>query len=109
MKRINLVLTGLSGSAAILVTACLLVFPVTEVGSQQSTSPRFFTFETDEFWLNLHHFLFVLGRAEAKTQDSTEPAVAGAPRESERGMQGLTREEQMMWAGAVSAYAAGLS
>src|SRR5262249_53343050 len=71
--------------------------------------PAFFTFETDEFWLNLHHFLYVLGRAEAKTPDSTEAAVAGAPREAERGLKGLTPDEQMTWAGAVSAYATGLS
>ena len=82
--------------------ASLLVFP-------QAPAPRFFTFETDEFWLNLHHFLYVLGRAEAKTADSSEAAVAGAPPEAERGRQGLTREEQMTWAGAVTAYAVGLS
>ena len=32
-----------------------------------AAQPTFFTFETDEFWLNLHHFLYVLGQAEAKT------------------------------------------
>src|SRR5438309_1253849 len=37
-----------------------------------------FRFETDELWLNLHHFLYVLGRAEAKTQDSSRDAVACA-------------------------------
>ena len=102
MKR---TLIRLAGVAAVLVLAAA----VTPVSAQQSVSPRLFTFETDEFWLNLHHFLYVLGRAEAKTPDSTEAAVAGAPREAERGLQGMTREEQMTWAGAVTAYATGLS
>jgi hypothetical protein len=105
MKRTNLVLIRLSGASAVFVMACLLVFPA----PQQNVSPRFFTFETDEFWLNLHHFLYVLGRAEAKTPDASEAAVAGAPQEAVRGLQGLTRDEQMTWAGAVAAYAAGLS
>jgi len=105
MKTTSLVLIRLSVATAVLVMTCLVVFPA----AQQSVAPRFFTFETDEFWLNLHHFLYVLGRAEAKTPDSMEAAVAGAPREAERGLQGLTRDEQMTWAGAVSAYAAGLS
>src|SRR5215470_16286209 len=97
----------LTFAAAVLVMACLSVFPAES--RQQSASPRLFTFETDEFWLNLHHFLYVLGRAEAKMPDAGETSVASAPREVERGLQGLTREEQMTWAGAVSAYASGLS
>ena len=31
------------------------------------SSPGIIKFYTDDFWLNLHHFLYVLGRAEAKT------------------------------------------
>jgi hypothetical protein len=38
-----------------------------------------FRFESNEFWLNLHHYLYVLGRAQAKTRDSSREAVAGAP------------------------------
>jgi hypothetical protein len=101
----NLVL--IAAAAAVLLMACLLLFPAPQ--TQQNVSQRLFTFETDEFWLNLHHFLYVLGRAEAKTPDSTDANVAGAPREAERGQQGLTRDEQMVWAGAVTAYATGLS
>lgn|SRR5262245_25425897 len=82
---------------------------VSAVGQQQSVSPRLFTFQTDEFWLNLHHFLYVLGRSEAQMPDSREPAVAGAPQDAERGLQGLTPDEQRTWASAVAAYAAGLS
>jgi len=100
----NLVLIRVSSVMAVLAMACLLVF-----SASQSASPKFFTYETDEFWLNLHHFLYVLGRAEAKTPDSTEAAVVGVPREAERGLQGLTRDEQTIWAGAVTEYAKGLS
>ena len=133
---------GIVFAAAVLVMACLSVFPASHTrptsifaiqtnefwlnqgnflyvleqsegrpsaSQQQSVSPRLFTFETDEFWLNLHHFLYVLGRAEAKMPDAGETSVAGAPREAERGLQGLTREEQTTWAAAVSAYASGLS
>ncbi len=38
-----------------------------------------FVFHTGEFWLNLHHFLYVLGRAENKERDTSREAVAGAP------------------------------
>jgi len=68
-----------------------------------------FTFETDEFWLNLHHFLYVLGRAEAKLSDATEPSVAGAPADAARGLRGLAPEERAAWSAAVHSYAAGLS
>jgi hypothetical protein len=71
--------------------------------------PTLFTFETDEFWLNLHHFLYVLGRAEAKLPDATEPSVAHAPEEAARGLQGLTPNERSAWAAAVAAYADGPS
>jgi hypothetical protein len=38
----------------------------------------------DEFWLNLHHFLYVVGRAQAKTGDAKREAVADAPAEDDR-------------------------
>lgn len=59
--------------------------------------------------VNLHHFLYVLGRAEAKSDDAAREAVAGAPSDSARGVETLTREERARWASALSAYAAGLS
>ena len=34
------------------------------------TATPIFRFEADGFWLNLHHFLYVLGRARAKMPDS---------------------------------------
>jgi hypothetical protein len=68
-----------------------------------------FRIETDEFWLNLHHFLYVVGRAQAKSGDATREAVADAPAEAERGLRTLTAEEQSTWRDAVTFYASGLS
>ena len=62
----------------------------------QAEPPPIFRIATDEFWLNLHHFLYLLGRAEAGTGDSTREAVAEAPREAERGMKTLTDEERIV-------------
>jgi len=68
-----------------------------------------FIFHSDEFWLNLHHFLYVLGRAQNKTADSSREAVANAPADESQGLAKITRQEQTQWHEAVSAYAAALS
>jgi hypothetical protein len=68
-----------------------------------------FRFHTDEFWLNLHHFLYVLGRAEAKMPDASRDAVAAAPADAERGLATATPEELKSWQAAVSFYAKGPS
>lgn len=49
------------------------------------TGTPIFRFETDGFWLNLHHFLYVLGRVEAKMPDIRREAVAGAPTDQAAG------------------------
>jgi hypothetical protein len=68
-----------------------------------------FVFHTDEFWLNLHHFLYVLGRAENKERDTAREAVSGAPADQEGGLAKLTAKEQKVWHEAVASYAAGPS
>ena len=68
-----------------------------------------FRFHTDEFWVNQHHFLYVLGRAEAKMPDAARAAVLGAPADVERGLAALLPDEQKTWRDAVAFYAAGLS
>lgn len=68
-----------------------------------------FRFSTDGFWLNLHHFLYVLGRAEGKAPDAARRAVAGASADAARVAELLTPEERVEWAAAVLAYASGLS
>jgi hypothetical protein len=68
-----------------------------------------FRFEADEFWLNLHHFLYVLGRAEAKIADASREAVAGAPADEAHGLDALTSDQRRVWREAVAFYAAGPS
>lgn len=68
-----------------------------------------FQLTTDGFWLNLHHFLYVLGRVEAGMPDIGRRAVAGAPDEEERGLARLSAEERAAWREAVASYAAGPS
>jgi hypothetical protein len=68
-----------------------------------------FIFHTNEFWLNLHHFLYVLGRAENKERDAAREAVAGAPADEAIGIAKLSATEQTIWREAVASYAAGTS
>jgi hypothetical protein len=83
--------------------------------AQSQTKPRdkrtgpIFVFQTDEFWLNLHHFLYVLGRAENKERDAAREAVARAPADQECGFEKLNVQEQAVWQEAVSSYAKGPS
>ncbi len=64
-----------------------------------------FRIETDEFWLNLHHFLYVLGRAQNNAFDAKRAAVASAPADSAR----VKPEHAEAWRNAVTAYANGPS
>jgi hypothetical protein len=68
-----------------------------------------FRFETDAFWLNLHHFLYVLGRHEARTTDSRRDPVVRAPGDAERGLARLSDDERAAWRETVLYYAAGPS
>ena len=68
-----------------------------------------FVFHTDEFWLNLHHFLYVLGRADNKTSDSSREAVAGVTVEQDKALATLKPSDQAIWREAVVFYAADLS
>jgi hypothetical protein len=93
-------------------TFASLVLALQLCGAALAQPPRpapIFRFETDEFWLNLHHFLYVLGRAEAKTPDSARAAVAGAPAEVQEGLQDAGEAERQAWSAAVATYAAGVS
>jgi len=71
--------------------------------------PQIFRFTTDRFWLNLHHFLYVLGRAQAGMPDIDRRAVAQAPGDEEQGLAELSPEEQALWREAVAIYAEGPS
>src|SRR6185369_3529582 len=61
----------------------LLVHPAL---GQRTSKQTIFVFHNDEFWLNLHHFLYVLGRAENKTRDSSRMAVVKAPNDQQQGV-----------------------
>src|SRR5262245_41629277 len=87
-----------------MLTAVLLLSRL----STASASPVF-TYETDEFWLNLHQFLSVLGRAEAKAFDAGREAVVHAPEDAERGLARASEAERRQWREAVAFYAANLS
>ncbi len=74
----------------------------------QASAPSF-RFETDGFWLNLHHCLYVLERVETKMPDVTRVAVAGAPADETEGLKGLGTADRQTWREAVSFYAQRLS
>ena len=69
---------------------------------------RLFVFD-DPFWLNLHHYLYVLGRAHAGLPDSRRRAVAAAPADQAEGLKALDEGEQRAWQAAVAAYSKGPS
>ena len=72
--------------------------------------PTLFTFETDELWLNLHHFLYVLGRIEAGlAAPGRASTVENASADAERVLGRLDPEERTAWTDAVRTYAMGLS
>lgn len=97
-----------------LLSVSILLGPTS--ASAQSTAavktaiaPAPFRFVTDAFWLNLHQFLYVLGRAVNKTTDSSRSAVAGAPADEARGVSVMTPLERETWGAAVAFYANGPS
>ncbi len=86
----------------------LLVSPAPPVSGQDRAAP-IFLFHTDDFWLSLHHFLYVLGRDANGAPDRVRDAVAGAPADSARGLAALTPDERRGWQEAVAFYAQGPS
>ncbi len=77
--------------------------------TRNTRNSALFVFHTNEFWLNLHHFLYVLGRAANKETNAAREAVSEAPGDQERGLAKLSAKEQKIWREAVSSYAAGPS
>jgi hypothetical protein len=92
------------------VTAVLAVLMTCWAGfsSRGSAQPApIFRFHPDEAWLNLHQFLYVLGRHEAGMGDRTRRAVVDAPADADTGLAGLSADEQQQWREAVRWYAGG--
>jgi hypothetical protein len=102
-RRLYTIMTTNNAAAAVLVALALAGSPL----HAQPAAP-IFTYHSG-FWLNLHHFLYVLGRAEAKFPDSGRRAVAGAPDDEAQGLAGATAEERRVWCEVVAAYAKGPS
>ena len=66
-----------------------------------------FTFRVG-FWNNLHHFLYVLGRARNNAPDARREAVVNAPKDLE-GLAARPEAERTAWDEAIAFYAAGPS
>lgn len=75
---------------------------------QKKASP-IFIFHNDEFWLNLHHFLHALGRAQNKTPDSAREGIVAAVTDQDQEWLRLSEYEQASWRAAVTMYATTLS
>jgi hypothetical protein len=93
--------------AAVLAIAPTFHAPIEQPPPSVRSAP--FRFQTDEFWLNLHHFLYVLGRSVAKIGDTSREAVAHAPEESTRGLATLDEADKKAWMTGMAFYAAGPS
>ena len=74
---------------------------------QPAAPVRLFTFR-QSFWLNLHHFLYVLGRARNNEPDSRRAAVAGASIEGQE-ILGRPEPDRTAWDKAVANYASSVS
>jgi hypothetical protein len=74
----------------------------------RAQEPAMFSFRAG-FWLHLHHFLYVLGRADARLPDATRRAVEGAGPDQAAGLASAAPEEAAAWRRAVTAYASDLS
>src|SRR3954464_1643375 len=88
-------------AAAVLLTAVLCPW-----GGQAAAAPLF-EFRSG-FWGNLHHFLYVLGRAQNGSADRMRTAVVKAPLDVE-GLDARPADDRQAWKDAVTFYAAGLS
>ena len=76
----------------LLLLTAAIAFAPNVAFAQGSTT--LFQFTTNDFWLNLHHYLYVLGRAHNGAPDAKQPAVASASDDEQRGLASLTDEER---------------
>jgi hypothetical protein len=88
------------------MTCCAAIVSLL-LASTPPNAPSPFIFRAG-FWSNLHHFLYVLGRARNGEPDSRRDAVARAPQDVE-GLAERPEAERYAWEEAVRFYAGGLS
>ena len=67
-----------------------------------SAGKPLFTFRS-ALWVNLHHFLYVLGRARNDTRDSRRAAVVNAPADT-HGFESLRVKDRAIWERAIAYY-----
>jgi hypothetical protein len=91
----------------IVIVAVLTAWPAAP--ASQSRASSLFAFTTNDFWLNLHRYLYVLGRVRNRAPDASQVAVASAPDDERQGLVSLNDEEHRIWDASVTAYANGLS
>jgi hypothetical protein len=89
--------------------AVVAVAVIVSNAAQTGAQAPIFRFQADGFWLNLHHFLYVLGRAEAQMPDRQRRAVAGAPADQAASLPALADAQRQAWGKVVTAYSSGLS
>jgi hypothetical protein len=100
-----------SGVAALVASGVLVASlatgspaaPGPQAASARAGQAPIFVFES-RFWPNLHHFLYVLGRAESGSPDRTREAVLGAPLDT-AGFGALPDAERRAWRELVTYYA----
>jgi hypothetical protein len=92
---------------ALIVLVLVTGFVPGILGLKAQATDSIFTFH-NAFWPNLHHFLYVVGRAERGEADARRRAVVRAP-EDARAVTGATEAERQAWEAAVDVYKRGLS
>jgi hypothetical protein len=97
--------TRLRGFAAVL----LILLPAMPARAQFIQESPAFRFNTNAFWLNLHNFLYVLGRAHSNAGNANASAIAGALPDEERGLASLNPEDVATWKRSVDVYGNGFS
>ena len=73
--------------ARTLAVAGLVAIFAAVPGAQPERQSSIFAINSDDFWLNLHHFLYVLGRARLGIPDASRAPVVDAPREADARLQ----------------------
>lgn len=92
---------------AILICALISASSLAVVGGRPAAP--IFRFDAANVWLNLHQFLYVLGRDAAEQPDRARRAVVQAPKDQTDALASMAPGERTRWTAAVAAYATGPS
>lgn len=103
------IVRGLTIALAIVLSVSTIFARNENVAPQERAAVQPFKFSTGDFWLNLHSFLYVLGRNEMKAPDRGRRAVVNAPIEAAHLIAVASEQDRAVWNAAVTFYAAGPS